>query len=57
MVTFPLMIIDFLIFLFLYLFIYIYIYIFLHLDMYWIYSNLARSALNKSCIHPCNVDK
>ena len=26
-------------------------------DMYWVYSNLARSRLNESCPHPCNVDK
>ena len=25
--------------------------------MYWGYSNLALSRLNKSCTHPCNVDK
>ena len=26
-------------------------------DMYWVYSNLARSRLNEPCTHPCNVDK
>ena len=30
---------------------------FLRLNMHWIYSKLARSRLNESCTHLCNVDK
>ena len=39
------------------LFISLYCYFFSGFDMYWVYSNLARSRLNESCTHPCNVDK
>ena len=39
------------------LFISLYCYFFSGFAMYWVYSNLARSRLNESCTHPCNVDK
>ena len=43
---------------FIYLFHFIIIiFIFFCFDMHWVYSNLARSRLNESCTHPCNVDK
>ena len=43
---------------FIILFIYFIILLFFSgFDMYWVYSNLARSRLHESCTHPCNVDK
>ena len=30
---------------------------FFRFDMYCVDGNLARSRLNESCTHPCNVDK
>ena len=42
---------------FYFMYLFHYTVIFFRFDMYWVYSNLARSRLNEYCTHPCNVDK